>query len=57
MLVHFHNAAGSFVARRIAADGVAEVNLLRQQGDSLNGCDHLCGSASVVLEMLDCPCG
>jgi integrase/recombinase XerD len=27
------------------------------QGDSLNFCDHLCGSASVVLEMLDCPCG
>ncbi len=27
------------------------------QGDSLNCCDHLCGSASVVLEMLDCPCG
>ena len=31
--------------------------IMSEQGDSLNFCDHLCGSASVVLEMLDCPCG
>src|SRR5271156_6766756 len=35
----------------------AKAGVWERQGDSLNCCDHLCGSASVVLEMLDCPCG